>query len=160
MPFYALEYINAFSGLISACLIMAGVMLAYQSSRQYLTQQRRKATAELLAPYYDRIIAPKGAFKIVSADEFSEGSSSLSAEKLESIKQIISYLNALEYISLLVNSKTVDEAMASSLVRGSVVAAFETLIEYILKVRVATNNPRLYQELEALAHRWGDDRAL
>lgn len=158
MPFYVLEYLGSITDIVSAMMVGAGVLVIFQASRQMTRQQRLHNTAELLSPYYDRLIAPIDALRIVSADEFAQGAAVVGLEKVAAYDAVLRYLNSLEYVSVLINTGTIDERVAAKLIRGTVVAAFRTSIEYVMKVRAATNNPRLYQELETLAHRWGGQR--
>lgn len=160
MPFYVLDYLNSFSDIISALLISVGIIVLFQASRQMTRQQKLHSTAELIAPYYDRLIAPVASLQVLSADDFARGAADLGPEEAAAYDAVLRYLNSLEYVAVLINTGTIDERMAAKLIRGTVITAFATSIEYVMKVRVAANNPRLYQELESLAHRWGGEHDL
>lgn len=120
MNFYVLDYLRSFSEVISVLFVGIGVLSIFQASRVITRQQRLHNTAQLLSPYYDNLVAPIQALKAVSADEFAQGVGAISPEKSNAYYQVLKYLNALEFVSTLINTGTVDERMASKLMRGTV----------------------------------------
>jgi Domain of unknown function (DUF4760) len=155
---YIIEYLSSFSTVFAAIFIAMGVLLIVQSIRRFEAQQRRVNTADLLGKFYRDLQLPRKALEQVSADEFAIGLQGQSPEKLDFYLTILKYLNEMEFVSLLINSRTVDEHMAKRMMHSALVRAFRSMIEYIMKVRAETGNSALYSELETLAHRWGEPR--
>ena len=150
----------SFITILTTILVAMCTLLIAQTARRFERQQRRVNTVDLLGKFYRDMMLPLEAIENLPADEFVLGIRNQRPEKMESFITIMKYLNEMEMVAILINSGTVDEGLAKRLMRTSLVNAFHSMIEYIMKVRAKTDNSALYNELETLAHRWGDSRDL
>jgi hypothetical protein len=150
---YLLEFLASFSGILSSLFIAFAAFFIAIYLRRLEKQQRRRATATLLADYAHRMIFPREALIYLTPEKFAEGAFEGSASE-HARNQLISFLNSMEYVSILVRTETIDEDLAKEYLRGTLVAAFKSSLEFILRARVAASNPRLYEAFEAVAHRW------
>lgn len=155
---YALGFLESFSSIFSAMFVAAGVLLIAAAIRRFERQQRKVNTVELLSRHFRNLHMPHEALALVSADQFSVGLHAQPPEHSTAYLQILQYLNEMEFVAVLVNSRVVDEELAAQLMRSAVVRSYRSLIEYIMKARAETGLASLFVELEALSHRWSNNR--
>jgi hypothetical protein len=155
IPFELIAALISMGGTLASVLVALIALHFSRSFGGWRREQRQATTVGVLAEYRERIIEPTFAIAALSPAEFVASASSSPIEELK--QSLVSYLNSMEYISLLINSHAVEEDMCRRFIRVSVVRSFERLLSYILAAREASKNPDLFAEYEALARRWGSN---
>ncbi|WP_349321673.1 DUF4760 domain-containing protein [Asticcacaulis sp. MM231] len=140
-----------------ASMIIALVALRFtQTFSAWRQEQRLAKTVDILTQYRDIRIFPIEVFAELTPEQFSSSHNELSTNIYR--RKAIEYLNSMEFIALLINSKAIDEDICFKFMRPTTISSFSRLLSYILSAREHANNSDLYSEFEELARRWGGDR--
>jgi len=75
-------------------------------------------------------------------------------EDLDKYKKISSYLNKFEYISIGIRDGYFDERLLKAFLATAVLSAYSRYNVLIEKIRINSDSPQVYINLEALARRW------
>src|SRR3712207_311010 len=106
------------SGIVSSLFIAFAAVFIAAYLRRLEIRQRRATTAAILLQFADKMIIPRRALDIVSPRDFANPApDDLHVD--DARQKLLSFLNAMEYISLLVITGSVDEKLAREFWKGN-----------------------------------------
>jgi hypothetical protein len=155
--FIDFEYLSLSISLLSS--VFSAIFIAYIAIylKHWKRNQVLNATIPLLAQYSDKIIFPSAAIARISPSQFIDPAIDTEyryVTEAAAKKELLSFLNSMEYVATLINSRVIDEQLAREFLEGAVSKSFLELQVYIMAAREAAKRHKLFNNFEELARRW------
>ncbi|WP_299814830.1 DUF4760 domain-containing protein [uncultured Roseibium sp.] len=154
MSSFFFEFVAFIGGTLFSLITAVATILIVFELRELNRQRRKQYTGEFLASF-NEFSFPYNEFDEVALAMLAPQSDAVFTPETDPKQQmLVKHLNTLEMVSIQLNQGILDEDTCRDYARSMFIQAFHYFRIYILNIREATSNPRLYANFERVVRRW------